>query len=94
MEPASSWLNYGKLRFSWGQNGNRDIGQYDALAKLNSGLHPYIDQNGNIYVTSQIYVDRMANKGLKWERTSSYNIGLDFSLFNDRLRGSMETYMT
>ena len=48
MEPASSWLNYGKLRFSWGQNGNRDIGQYDALAKLNSGLHPYIDQNGNI----------------------------------------------
>ncbi|MCS2919435.1 TonB-dependent receptor [Parabacteroides merdae] len=36
----------------------------------------------------------MANKGLKWERTSSYNIGLDFSLFNDRLRGSMETYMT
>lgn len=77
-----------------GQNGNRDIGQYDALAKLNSGLHPYIDQNGNIYVTSQIYVDRMANKGLKWERTSSYNIGLDFSLFNDRLRGSMETYMT
>ena len=94
MESASSWLNYGKLRLSWGQNGNRDIGQYDALASLNSSLHPYIDQNGNLYVTSQIYVDRMANKDLKWERTASYNIGLDFSLLNDRLRGSMETYMT
>lgn len=94
MEPASSWLNYGKLRLSWGQNGNRDIGQYDALASLNSSLHPYIGQNGNIYLTSQIYVNRMANTNLKWERTGSYNIGLDFSLFNDRLRGTMETYMT
>lgn len=94
MESTSSWLNYGKLRLSWGQNGNRDIGQYDALSSLNSSLHPYIDQNGNIYVTSQIYVNRMANKDLKWERTASYNFGLDFSLLNDRLRGSMETYMT
>ena len=94
LEPASNWLNYGKLRFSWGQNGNRDIGQYDALASLTSGLHPYIDQNGNIYITSQIYVSRMANADLKWERTASYNIGLDFSMLGDRLRGSVETYMT
>ena len=37
MEPTTSdWLNYGKLRFSWGQNGNRDIGQYEALAWLKS----------------------------------------------------------
>lgn len=94
MEPASDWLNYGKLRFSWGQNGNRDIGQYEALAWLKSSLSPFIDQNGNIYVTSQVYVDHMGNTALKWERTGSYNIGLDFSLFNDRLRGSMETYMS
>ena len=94
MQSTSNWLNYGKLRFSWGENGNRDIGQYDALASLNSGLTPYIDQNGNIYVTSQIYVNRMANTGLKWERTASYNIGLDFSMLNDRLRGSIEGYFT
>ena len=94
MESSSHWLNYGKLRFSWGENGNRDIGQYDALASLNSGLHPYIDQNGNIYLTSQIYVNRMANTGLKWERTASYNVGLDFSLFNERLRGSVEGYFS
>ena len=45
MEKTQSWLNYGKLRLSWGENGNRDIGQYEALASLNSSLHPYIDQN-------------------------------------------------
>lgn len=93
MEKTGDWLNYGKLRLSWGQNGNRDIGQYEALASLNSSLHPFIDQNGNIYLTSQIYVDHMGNSALKWERTASYNVGLDFSLFGDVLRGSLETYM-
>lgn len=93
MENSSSWLNYGKLRFSWGQNGNRDIGQYEALASLLSSLTPFIDQTGNVYITSQVYVNHMGNANLKWERTSSYNVGLDFSLFGDVLRGSLETYM-
>lgn len=94
MEHTNSWLSYGKLRLSWGQNGNRDIGQYEALSDLSSGLHPYIDQNGNIYTSSMLYVNRMANIGLKWERTSSYNVGLDYSLFNDILSGSIEAYMS
>ena len=93
MEKTSDWLNYGKLRFSWGQNGNRDIGQYEALAQLNSGAYTYVDPNGNVYLTSQVYINRMPNSSLKWERTASYNIGLDFSLFGDKLSGSMETYM-
>ena len=93
MEKTSNWLDYGKLRFSWGQNGNRDIGQYEALAALNSGIYSYIDANGVVYPTSQVYINRMPNSELKWERTASYNIGLDFGLFGNRLSGSMETYM-
>ena len=93
MQKTQNWLDYGKLRLSWGQNGNRDIGQYEALAQLNSGLYSYIDQNGNVYLTSQVYINRMPNSSLKWERTSSYNIGLDFNLFGNKLSGSMETYM-
>lgn len=72
---------------------NRDIGQYEALASLLSSLTPFIDQTGNVYITSQVYVNHMGNANLKWERTSSYNVGLDFSLFGDVLRGSLETYM-
>lgn len=94
MGQMNSWLSYGKLRLSWGQNGNRDIGQYEALSDLTSGLHPYIDQNGTIYNSSQLYVNRMSNAGLKWERTSSYNIGLDYGLFNDILSGSLEVYFS
>lgn len=94
MEPISHWLNYGKLRLSWGENGNRDIGQYEALSDLTTGPYPYIDQSGSLYLSSLLYVNRMANRGLKWERTGSYNIGLDFSLFNDILSGSAEGYIS
>ncbi|MDR1981222.1 MAG: SusC/RagA family TonB-linked outer membrane protein, partial [Tannerellaceae bacterium] len=87
-------LSYGKLRFSWGQNGNRSIGRYDALSDMTSGAHPYIDQNGNIYISSQLYVNRMSNVGLKWESTASYNVGLDFSLLNDKLSGTVEGYLS
>lgn len=93
MKPVESWLNYGKLRFSWGSNGNRDIGQYRALADMKSATHPYAE-NGNFFLTTYLYVNRMANRALKWERTASYNVGLDFSLFNDVVNGSLETYVS
>ncbi|GAB3012073.1 TonB-dependent receptor [Niabella terrae] len=92
MQSTSSWLDYGKLRLSWGQNGNRDIGQYDALSDMTSGLHPYIGQDGKVYLFPQLYVNRMANLGLKWETKSSYNFGLDFSLLGKRLNGSIDLY--
>ena len=47
-----------------------------------------------MYLTSQIYINRMPNKSLKWERTASWNIGLDFSLLKGRLGGSVETYLS
>ncbi len=92
-EPITEWLDYGKLRLSWGENGNRDIGQYEALSDMTSGPHPYIDQNGNVYISSQVYVNRMSNPNLKWERTASTNVGLDFAIMNNKLSGSMDAYI-
>jgi len=92
MKSTSTWLDYGKLRLSWGKNGNRDIGQYEALSDMTSGLHPYIDQTGKVYLSSQLYVNRMANLGLKWESKSSYNVGLDFSIFKSRLTATIDAY--
>lgn len=93
LKNAADWFNYGKLRVSWGENGNRDIGQYAALAQMESSQRPYIDQSGSIYTTSQMFVNTMANYNLKWERTASFNFGLDFSLFQDILSGSIEAYV-
>ena len=93
MKKTSSWLSYGKLRFSWGENGNRDIGIYAALAELTSNPTCWIDGNGKFY-TNHLYVEpkKCQIAKLKWERAKSYNIGLDFGLFGDILSGSIEVY--
>ena len=77
-----------KLRLSYGINGNREVGRYSALSELKSDNYIV----GGIPVVS-LYTLNMANPNLKWERTASYNIGIDFGLFNNRLSGSIETYV-
>ncbi len=87
------WIDQLKVRLSYGVNGNRGVGIYDALSNLNSGKFLLISGNVTSYV-SQLYTSRMANANLKWEKTSAYNAGLDFSIFKGRLRGSVEAYFS
>jgi TonB-linked SusC/RagA family outer membrane protein len=87
-----AWLTYGKLRASWGINGNRDIGRYAALSNLTTGKYQYILPSGQIVLVSQLYVSRLQNPGLKWEKTESYNVGLDFSMLKDKISGSVDVY--
>jgi TonB-linked SusC/RagA family outer membrane protein len=88
----TSWLDFGKLRVSYGTNGNRDIGRYESLANLQTGKYLQVKPDGTVYQVSQLYVNRMANSNLKWERTTSFNTGLDFSIFNGKLGGTIEVY--
>jgi TonB-linked SusC/RagA family outer membrane protein len=86
------WMNYGKLRASWGINGNRDIGRYLALANLTGGKYQYITPAGAILPVSQLWVNRMQNDNLKWEKTTSNNLGFDFGFLNNKLSGSIDVY--
>ncbi|TKK71900.1 TonB-dependent receptor [Ilyomonas limi] len=88
----SKWLNYGKLRLSYGINGNRDIGRYSSLANLATGKYLVVNPDGTTNVVSQLYVTQMANPDLKWEKTAAFNIGLDFSMFNNVISGSIDVY--
>ncbi len=87
-------LSNAKLRLSYGQNGNRSIGIYQALSNLTtgSGRYAYVQSNGTVYELSQLYTDRMANYGLKWESTTSGNVGLDFGFLNNRINGTVDAY--
>ncbi|WP_240486021.1 SusC/RagA family TonB-linked outer membrane protein [Anditalea andensis] len=87
-----NWLDYGKLRLSWGSNGNRDIGMYDALSDLATGKYFYQRPNGELYLVNQLYVNRMENSRLRWERTAAFNLGLDFSILKTKIDGSIEVY--
>ncbi len=88
----AKWLNYGKLRASWGKNGNRDIGRYVALSNLNTGKYQYIKPDGSVVLVSQLYVNQLGNPSLKWEKTTSFDIGFDFSVLNNRLGGTVDVY--
>lgn len=87
-------MNYGKLRLSWGSNGNRAVGTYAALSNLTggTGFYSYVNPDGSLNQVSMLYVSRMANPNLKWERTTSWNVGLDFGFFDNRINGSIEYY--
>lgn len=76
-----------KLRLSWGQNGNRDIGRYAAFSRLT--ITNAIEDGVNI---KAVYPSSLANNDLKWETTSAFNVGLDFGLLNNRLSGVVDVY--
>lgn len=87
------WLEYGKLRISYGKNGNRSVGEYAALMSLEPRKYIYIDpQTGETVLVNTFYCYNMANPNLKWETTTSYNIGIDFSVLNGHLGGSLDIY--
>lgn len=88
----AGWLNYGKLRASYGLNGNRDIGRYIALADLATGKYLHVAPDGTVSQVSQLYVNNMQNKMMKWESTAAFNLGLDFAFANNRIDGSIDLY--
>jgi TonB-linked SusC/RagA family outer membrane protein len=85
-------LTYGKLRVSYGSNGNRAIGRYEALSDMATGKYPYQTLTGSVYEGTQLYVNRMANDQLKWEETESLNFGLDYGILDGLFDGSIEFY--
>jgi len=85
-------LTYAKLRLSYGVNGNRNIGRYAALAGLSSGDYLHADRTGGVRNVKTLEVSRMSNADLKWERTTSLNAGLDFSILSGIVDGSIDAY--
>lgn len=83
----ADWVDQFKIRFSWGVNGNRDIGAYSALARLSSNLW-YDGTSTRVGV----YNSTLANPSLRWEKTESFNIGTDIALLDNRLALTLDAY--
>ena len=82
-------VNTFKLRTSYGASGNL-VNRYASLARLN--IYPAIVFGDGGSTSFGQRVNNLANPNLSWERTASYNLGLDFSLFDFRLNGSIDYY--
>ena len=84
------WLSQLKLRLSYGITGNQSIDPYSTFAMYGGGSIIYADKLGNALNT--LTITNLANNSLKWEKTASWNVGVDFGFWNSRLTGTIDVY--
>lgn len=73
-----------KFRLSWGKTGSTNVSDFSYIQYFNG--NQYGGQSGLTLASTY------PNKNIKWEMTTEYNAGVDFTLFNDRLTGSFDIY--
>lgn len=84
-------LSYGKLRLGWGLLGNNRIGDYVRYTIINNRLN-YSYGYGQSITENGAAATSLGNDRIKWEKTRSYNIGLDLGFLRDRLMFTFEWY--
>jgi len=82
------WVTQLKLRLGVGVTGNAAIDPYSTKGRLEAMFYPY----GATSTAGQLNVTTFANPDLGWEKTKQYNVGIDYSLFNSRISGSLDVY--
>ncbi len=87
MEGASKWLDFLKVRLSYGENGNQDIGRFGSIAKAQTRFYVFGSESVVGYHPSNL-----GNKDLTWETTTSFNLGFDYSFIKNRISGSLDFY--
>ncbi len=80
------WIDFLKLKLSYGIQGNDGLGNYYLWTDRYSAS--YNEDTGEYSMT----MNQKGNENLTWESSHSWNLGLDFALFNHRLNGSVEFY--
>jgi TonB-linked SusC/RagA family outer membrane protein len=88
-------LNYLKLKFSWGQNGNQGLSPYATLSQVQNGSagnarYEFSDAQGKIVYG--LVQTTLGNPSLGWEKTSATNIGFESAWLNNRLFVDLDLY--
>ena len=84
-----SWIDDLKIRYDYGMTGNQEIGNYKSLATYQAfGWYQYNGNSFHVWGPS-----KNVNSELRWEQGRNQNIGLDFSLFKNRISGSLNYYI-
>lgn len=92
MKSLSGWLNDLKLRASHGTLGNMNIGYYDYLPVINTNLTAVFGKDQ--LLQNAAIQTLLVNENLKWESQTQTNIGVDLSLYNNRLTLSADYYIS
>lgn len=84
MENTTAWLDNLRLKLSYGTNGNQPSGYWNNLNLFNIAARHNLNP--------AMMADKLGNKHLTWENSYTWNVGVDFSIFNSRLSGTVEYY--
>ncbi|MBS1567065.1 MAG: SusC/RagA family TonB-linked outer membrane protein, partial [Bacteroidetes bacterium] len=84
----ATWLNDLKLRMGVGVTGNSAVAAYSTQGPLGPLFYPFISTS----TAGSLPSLTLANQALAWERTTQYNVGVDFTLFNRRVSGVLDVY--
>ena len=82
------WISDLKIRADYGVTGNQDFGSYNSLNTMTGfGYYFYNGKHFQVWGPS-----KNVNPDLKWEKGKNWNVGIDFSLFNNRFYGSLNYF--
>jgi TonB-dependent starch-binding outer membrane protein SusC len=90
MASTEDWLSFGKLRASWGQNGNESIGDFRYTSIMGTGSIYYFGAGKNQY--NGMVPMRIANPSLRWETSEQTDIGLDLGFLNNKMTFTVDFY--
>lgn len=90
MEKHPEWLTSTKVRFSWGKNGNENIGNFRYTVLAVTGNNAIFGANEQVTIGSK--ASGLANPDLKWEESEQYDLGVDFGFFNNALTFTADYY--
>lgn len=91
LRAQSQWLNNAKLRFSWGKNGNENIGNFQYIALAASGNNYIFGKDGHVVIGTK--PTQLANPDLKWEESKQTDIGLDLAFLNNSLTLTLDYFI-
>lgn len=92
MERTKGWLDFFKLRASWGQNGNCNINNFQYVATIafgNTAKYYYNDKSNG---STGAYPDILPNKDVSWETSEQFDLGFDSRFLNSRLGMNFDVY--
>lgn len=92
MDSAKSWMDFLKIRASWGQNGNQSISAFQYLATISFSDAYYFLGPDKSHIFQGAYPDILPNEDVTWETSEQIDLGLDARFFSNRLGVNFDWY--
>ncbi len=92
MEDIKEWMDFLKIRASWGQNGNQSVDPFQYIAPIRTAYTNYTFGTTEGVLTPGAFPYRLSNNNLKWETAEQTDLGIDARFLNSKLSLTLDLY--